>query len=186
MNVLTYNSAENRSILKVHPKTKEEGINHGKFYQMAEGILPDLREFCLTLAESMSGAVAPTSAKEFVPELDTLPELDENAIKGLLKSPETRHVLVSGERLEIVLNLWKPGKASDIHGHPSGGCLFTLLYGKAEEVRYSPQSSKKLLGFASYRPGDMAYIDDGMAFHQVGNPYGRPALSIHIYLKKSY
>lgn len=90
MNALTYNPAENRSILKVHPKTKEEGINHEKFYQMAE------------------------------------------------------------------------------------------------EVRYAPDTSRKLLGFASYRSGDMAYIDDGMAFHQVGNPYGRPAVSIHIYLKKSY
>ena len=186
MNTITYNPAESRSIFKVHPKTKEEGINHEKFYQMAEGKLPDLREFCLTLTESMNGAGAPTSAKEFVSELDALPGLDENTIKDLLKNPETRHVLVSGERLEIVLNLWKPGKASNIHGHSSGGCLFKLLYGKAEEVRYTPQSSKKLLGFASYRSGDMAYIDDGIAYHQVGNPYGRPAVSIHIYLKKSY
>lgn len=194
MNTSTYHSAQDafiyqrgdiRTYLGNRPKPFEEGINHEVFHEMEEGQLPDLREFCLILAGIMQGARAPESARDLVPVLNALPELDENAIEGLLKNPVTRQVLISGERFEVVLNHWKPGKASDIHGHPSGGCVFKLLYGKVEEVRYTPQTSPKLLGFASYRRGDLGYIDNKMAYHQVGNPYGRPAVSIHLYLKKS-
>ena len=192
MNALTYQTAEtptiqlksvNNNMLKVHSRPLEDGINHEAFRQMEKGQLPDLREFCLTLVNIMRGMGAPTSAREFVDILESLPVLDESEIKGLLEHSVSRHVLVSGDRLEVVLNHWKPTKASHIHGHPSGGCLFKLLCGKAEEVRYAPHSSGKLLGFASYRAGDMGYIDNEMAHHQVGNPYGRPAVSIHIYLK---
>ena len=192
MNALTYQTAEaptihlngvNKSISKVHSRTLEYGIRHEAFKQMSEARLPDLRDFCLTLVNRMRGIGAPTSAREFVQLLDKLPELDEQAIKGLLKHPVSRHVLVSTDSMEVVLNHWKPTKASDIHGHPSGGCLFKLLYGKVEEVRYAPHSSGKLLGFNSYRAGDVGYIDNDMAHHQVGNPYGRSAVSIHIYLK---
>lgn len=183
MRALTYQTAETLNIQKVHSRPVEDGINHEAFTQMAEGQLPDLRDFCLTLVKSMRGIGAPTSAREFVELLVALPRLDETAIKGLMKHPVSRHVLVSGDRMELVLNHWKPTRASDIHGHPSGGCLFKLLYGKVEEVRYAPGPSGKLMGFNSYRAGDMGYIDNGMAYHQVGNPYGRPAVSIHIYLK---
>ena len=180
-----YQRAQIRTSHTNHPEPVEEGINHEAFHEMAEGQLPDLREFCLTLAGIMQDARAPESAKDLAPVLNALPELDEKAIEGLIKSPVTRHVLISGERFEVVLNLWRPGKASDIHDHPSGGCIFKVLCGKVEEVRHTPQTSPKLLGFASYRTGDLGYIDNKMAYHQVGNPYGRPAVSIHVYLKKS-
>ena len=183
MNALTYQTAETLNFRRVHSRPVEDGINHEAFTQMAEGQLPDMRDFCLSLVKSMRGMGASASASEFVEELDALPTLDEWAIRGLLKHPVSRHVLVSGDRMELVLNHWKPTKASDIHGHPSGGCLFKLLYGKVEEVRYASGPSGELLGFNSYRVGDMGYIDNGMAHHQVGNPYGRPAVSIHIYLK---
>ena len=163
----------------------EETINHEAFHQMAEGQLPDLREFCLALAGIMHSARAPESAEDLLPFLDSLPELDEPAIKALQKLSATRFVLISGERFELVLNHWKPGKATDIHGHPSGGCIFKLLYGKVEEVRYTPAPGNKFLGFVSHKTGDLGNIDNGAAYHQVGNPYGRSAVSIHIYLKKS-
>jgi predicted metal-dependent enzyme (double-stranded beta helix superfamily) len=100
-----------------------------------------------------------------------------------LKNPETRHVLISDHLFELVLIHWKPGKVSDIHGHPGGGCLFKVLQGKLEEVRYTPEKSPRLIATASYRSGSMAYIDDRIAYHQVGNPYGSSAISLHVYLK---
>jgi len=172
-----------RSFLAIQSEPAKERINSEAFNQMAAGHLPDLRELCLTLDGIMQDARAPKSAQELVPVLSALPVLDEIAIKILRKNPVTRHVLISGERYEVVLNHWKPGKASDIHGHPSGGCLFKLLYGKVEEVRYTPEIFPKVLGFTSYRTGNLGYIDNDTAFHQVGNPYGRSAASIHIYLK---
>jgi hypothetical protein len=59
-----------------------------------------------------------------------------------------------------------------------------VLYGKLEELRYTPEHSPKLLGFNSYRSGNTGYIDDRIAYHQVGNPYGTSAISLHVYFKQ--
>ena len=181
----TYNRNHIRSFKTSTPETVKEDINQEAFYQMAEGQLPDLREFCLTLAGIMGSAGAPESAEDLLPLLDTLPLINEKEIAALQKLSTNRFVLISGERFELVLNHWKPGRATDIHGHPSGGCIFKLLTGKVEEVRYTPAPSSKFLGFVSYKSGDLGNIDNATAYHQVGNPYGRSAVSIHIYLKKS-
>jgi len=188
MNTSTYHPAEASltSFQTNHPQTVKGEINHEAFFQMAEGQLPDLRELSLTLAGIMHGGRAPETAKDLLPLLNELPPLDEHEVKGLQKLSATRFVLISGERFELVLNHWKPGRATDIHGHPSGGCIFRLLHGKVEEIRYAPGPSRKFLGFVSYKNGDLGNIDNDTALHQVGNPYGRSAVSIHIYLKKSF
>jgi hypothetical protein len=61
--------------------------------------------------------------------------------------------------------------------------LFKLLQGKLEEVRYTPEKSPKLIAAVSYRSGSVGSIDDRIACHQVGNPYGSSAISLHVYLK---
>ena len=152
-------------------------------YQMATGQLPDLRELCLKMAAIFNHGAAPFSPLQFIPILKELKVLDQEQVKRFIKNPASRQVLVSGELFELVLNLWKPGRASEIHGHPGEGCLIKLLQGKLEELRYTPEPSSKLLSMSSLRSGDMAYIDDGIAYHQVGNPYGSPAISLHLYLK---
>ncbi|MCK5468956.1 MAG: cysteine dioxygenase family protein [Cyclobacteriaceae bacterium] len=162
---------------------REDPISRNMAFQMATGRIPDLRELCLELADTFINNSAPYSAMLFVPVLKRLQMLDREQIKRLMKNPQTRHVLVSTNRFELVLNLWKPGKASEIHGHPGGGCVFKLLQGKLEELRFTPDHSSKLMGTSSLRSGDMAYIDNSIAYHQVGNPYGSPAISIHAYLK---
>ncbi len=162
---------------------KEDPISQNMAFQMATGRIPDLREVCLELADTFIKISAPYSAMQFVPVLKRLQTLDREQVKRLLKNPQTRHVLVSTDRFELVLNLWKPGKASDIHGHPDGGCVYKLLQGKLEELRYTPDHSPRLLSTASLRNGSLAYINDGIAYHQVGNPYGTPAISLHAYLK---
>ncbi len=152
-------------------------------YQMATGQLPDLREVCLKMADIVNHGAAPYSPLHFLPILNGLKVLDQEHVKGFVKNPESRQVLVSNEFFELVLIHWKPGRASDIHGHPGGACLFKLLQGKLEELRYTPEPSSKLLSMSSLRSGNIAYIDDSIAYHQVGNPYGSPAISLHVYLK---
>jgi hypothetical protein len=152
-------------------------------YQMESGQLPDLRDLSHEVEDILTYNVAPYSALHFVPVLKGLKNLDKEQVKRFIKNPEQRHVLLSNEFFELVLNLWKPGRATDIHGHPGEGCLFKLLQGKLEELRYTPERSSKLLSMNSLRSGDMAYIDNSIAYHQVGNPYGSPAVSLHVYLK---
>jgi predicted metal-dependent enzyme (double-stranded beta helix superfamily) len=158
-------------------------LEPGMAYQMATGRIPDLRSFCLEMAEMLNQADELSSAKQFLPVLQKLPVLKPEQIRQFIKHPETRHVLMSGDQFEVVLIHWKPGKASNVHGHSFGGCVFKLLQGKLEELRYTPERSPRLLSMNSMSSGEMAYIDDSMAYHQVGNPYGSSAISIHVYIK---
>lgn len=155
----------------------------GVAYQMATGRIPDLRDFCIQVAETVHRAGRLNSAGKLMPVMQKLPVLQPGQVRPFIKHPETRQVLMSDDRLEVVLIHWKPGKASDIHGHAEGGCVFKLLQGKLEELRYTPGRSPKLLSMNSMHSGDMAYIDNRMAYHQVGNPYGSSAVSVHVYIK---
>jgi predicted metal-dependent enzyme (double-stranded beta helix superfamily) len=163
---------------------REEGIlTPGVVFQMATGQIPDLWDVCMAMAGTFNEAHKVNSAMQFIPVMQNLQAPEQEQVKRFLKNPETRQVLISNDHLEVVLIHWKPGKVSEIHGHPRGGCLFKLLQGKLEEIRYTPEKSPKLLATTSYRSGSMAYIDDRIAYHQVGNPYGSPAISLHVYLK---
>ena len=76
----------------------------------------------------------------------------------------------------------------DIHGHPAGGCVFKVLQGTIEEKRYTSTINPELIAISKYQKGNMAYIDDQMAYHAVGNPFSTSAISLHVYtpgLKKS-
>ena len=164
-------------------KSRNTYLEPGMAFQMATGRIPDLSDFCLEVAEMVNHTINLSSARQFIPVMQKLHTLDIAQVKRFIKNPENRHVLMSNDRFEVVLIHWKPGKASDVHGHASGGCVFKLLQGKLEEIRYTPERSPKLLSMNSMRSGDMAYIDDRMAYHQVGNPYGTSAISVHVYVK---
>jgi hypothetical protein len=165
-------------------KFLEEGIlTPNAVYQMATGQIPDLWEVSIAFANSFIKQDATYSPTQFIPVMQKIHMLKPDQVKRFLKNPETRHVLISNDLFELVLIHWKPGKVSEIHGHPGGGCLFKLLQGKLEEVLYTPEKSPRLLATSSYRSGSVAYIDDRIAYHQVGNPYGSSAISLHLYLK---
>lgn len=150
-------------------------------YQMAAGQLPDLWKVCMELHSTFSSNHAPYSAMQFVPVLNQINLLDKKQLNSFLANEETNHVLIQNEWLKAVLIHWKPGKQSNIHGHPEGGCVFKVLHGKLEEKRYDSTTESKLLGISTLQQGGMAYIDDTMAHHAVGNPFESPAISLHVY-----
>lgn len=152
-------------------------------YQMASGLIPDLWNVCHALGKSIHNEAKASRANSVIQIMQDQDILDPLQTKRFIKNPETRHVLVSTDLFEMVLIHWKPGRASDIHGHDGGSCFYKLLQGKLEELRYSPEKKPRLLTTHSYRSGSMAYIDDSIAYHQVGNPYGSSAISLHVYLK---
>lgn len=160
---------------------KESLLTPNAIFQMATGQIPDLWNICLELANTFYNYKAPYSAIQFVPVMQQVQPLNKKQVSQFLKNPETRQVLVDNDLIRIVLIHWKPGKVSNIHGHPKGGCVFKVLQGKLEELRHAPDPSHKLLSSSTYRAGSMAYIDDKMGFHQVGNPYGSSAISLHVY-----
>ena len=161
--------------------TKETLLTQDAYIQMAAGFIPDLWDVCRDLYDTFFENHSPFSALQFVPVMQKLQTPDKTQLQRFLKNRETRHVLVDNERIKIVLIHWKPGKVSNIHGHPQGGCVFKVLQGKLEELRYSADASQNLLSSNGYRAGSIAYIDDRLGYHAVGNPFGSSAVSLHAY-----
>ena len=159
----------------------DELLTNKTLYHMAAGQIPDLWKVCMELYSTFLTNQAPFSAMQFVPILQQIKNLDTKQLNAFLNNDETNHVLIQNEWLKAVLIHWKPGKQSKIHGHPEGGCVFKVLHGKLVEDRYDSMENPKLIGSSTLEQGGMAYIDDMMAYHAVGNPFESSAVSLHVY-----
>ena len=156
-------------------------LTPGAKLQTENGQIPDFRIVCRDLFNTFLIYHPPYSALQFLPVFQNLGKVDPVRMKSFLKNRETRFELVNNEFLKVVLIHWKPGKVSDIHGHPEGGCMFKVLQGKLQEIRYTSDSAQKITEFNSYRAEDIAYIDDTQGYHAVGNPFGSSAVTLHAY-----
>lgn len=150
-------------------------------YEMASGNIPDLSGVCVALYRTFLKENAPGNALQFAPVLKDLGGLDTETVKRFVKNPRTNHVLVQNDLLKVVLIHWEPGKHSGIHGHAKGGCVFKVLRGNIIEKRYSPDDAQQMLSATTCGAGSIAYIDDEMAHHSVGNPFGMSCISLHAY-----
>ena len=156
------------------------------FLDMALGKIPDFEPIYQGLSDILAPADAALSAIQFLPVLRQFTFTDSKEINNFLKNPETNHVLVQNDQIKIVLIRWQPGAESSIHGHAVGGCVFKVLYGKIVEKRYSVDGQQKLLAESTYQKDNIAYIDDTMGLHSVGNPFSTPAISLHMYTPGHY
>ena len=95
-----------------------------------------------------------------------------------------RHTVIVYEFIKIVLIHWAPGKYSRKHPHPGSGGVIKVLKGSLEEKRYHRDEPRKLLSHSTYHKDAIAYIDDHMGYHAVGNPFETSAISLHAYVKK--
>ncbi len=148
---------------------------------MAAGRIPNLEQVCLSLFQTFLTQRRPYTALQFIPILKKLETIDQAEAERFPENPGGSHILVQNTLLKVVLIHWAPGKFTGIHGHPKGGCVFKVLKGSLEEKRYSPDTSQRLLALSTLRQGSMAYIDDDMAYHAVGNPFDTSAISLHVY-----
>ncbi|MCB9283567.1 MAG: cysteine dioxygenase family protein [Lewinellaceae bacterium] len=149
--------------------------------EMALGSIPDLEHVCRDLFDTFGFESPPYSALQFIPVLKNLESIPKAEAERFFNNPKTGHILVKNALLKVVLIHWKPGQFIDVHGHPKGGCVFKILQGSLEEKRYNSDDSRQLLGISTLHSGSMAYIDDTMAHHSVGNPFDVPAISLHAY-----
>ena len=180
-NPYQYNPSISFQASSVSVEEHENLINPNALYQMASGKLPDLWEICYRLYHSFFEKNALYNALQFIPILKENLSIDPLQLERFMENPETNHVLIQNDLLKVVLIHWKPGKYSNVHGHPAGGCVFRVLHGKIEEKRFTPDSNSDLLAVSTYERGGMGYIDDQMAYHAVGNPFSTSAISLHVY-----
>lgn len=144
--------------------------------------IPDLTGFCNELHLKTRQRPGHSSAMDFTRILTRI-KLASTFVDRFKKRNSQSYVLVDNNELKVSLILWKPGKISSIHGHPKGGCLFKVLHGSLIETRYSTDAIPQVQSIAKLDQNDLGYIDDGLGFHAVGNPFEEMAISIHAYAK---
>ena len=88
--------------------------------------------------------------------------------------------LYESDQLRLVLIHWDGRQQSSVHGHAGGGGLIKVLDGELEETRFDPED-RQVTGRFRYHPGEITYIHDMIALHQVRNPDDTPAYSLHLY-----
>ena len=148
---------------------------------IAKGTIPNLEKVCRDLFKTFSAHNGSYNATQFLPVLQQVVFNDPKIFRRFRRGEEKSYILVQNRFMKVVLIRWEPGKFSSIHGHANGGCVYKVLQGELEERRYEPREEGKLLAVCRYQAGSMAYLDDTMAYHSVGNPSDAYAFSLHAY-----
>ena len=156
------------------------------FMDMSLGRIPDFESLYHSLSEIQVNEDIPLSAIQFLPALRSFTVDNEVEIKNFINNPETNHVLVQNDLIKIVLIRWNPGDECNIHGHAERGCVFKVLEGKIVEKRFSADDEQRQLAQGTYEKDNIAYIDDIMGLHCVGNPFSKPAITLHMYTPGNY
>jgi len=119
-----------------------------------------------------------TSAYTFITE-------EKNYTRNLISTDD--------ETYTLLLLCWNPNKSSPIHDHPCDGCWMRVLQGSINEKRYKINGStttttttttnKELICTkdSTFQEGEIAFIDDHLGLHKVGNQGKELAISMHLY-----
>ncbi len=101
--------------------------------------------------------------------------------KNYFEANPSTTVLFQENQLKLILIYWEGLKRSSKHGHPPGGGLMRVLFGKLKEIRFDAIEPEKELGRYDCDTGALSYIHDELALHVVENPDKIPAVSLHVY-----
>ena len=101
----------------------------------------------------------------------------------------TRNLIYTDhETYTLLLLCWNAGAESKIHDHPCDGCWLQVLQGEVQECRYEypteedDTKSLKCIADERFQQGQVAFINDSIGLHKVGNPCPSvPAVTLHLY-----
>jgi len=182
----TSNTETFKDLLEESKNAQYPFFTEKAFLDMSMGRIPDFESLYHSLSLMILQEGAPLSAIQFLPALREFSLNDAEEIKNFISNPETNHVLVQNDQIKIVLIRWNPGDECNIHGHAERGCVFKVLKGKIVEKRFSADDEQRQLAQGTYEKDNIAYIDDVMGLHCVGNPYSSPAITLHMYTPGNY
>jgi len=95
----------------------------------------------------------------------------------------TRNLVHRCEEYELLLLCWGAGQASPIHDHDGQHCWMAILDGPVEEVHFRQREGSGLTEGAvrRFHKGQVAYIADEIALHEVRAPQATHGVSLHLY-----
>lgn len=128
-----------------------------------------------------------------------IPESDWRPFLFFKADGYARNLIEQGSgNFDLLLVAWLPSQSryawdgstlligcSCIHDHAGSHCLMRVLEGTVEEALYDTPAGGGL-PLLPKQPrmlsaGQGSYIHDAMGVHSVGNPTGRPAVTLHLY-----
>jgi cysteine dioxygenase len=100
----------------------------------------------------------------------------------------TRNLVHRDEQFELLLLCWDADQASPIHNHEGQRCWMAVLEGQVSETLFHLAKDEGLspvpLTAGNSRicvPGQVAFITDEIALHEIASAGGKPAVSLHLY-----
>ena len=97
-----------------------------------------------------------------------------------------RNLVCLGELFELLVICWQPGQASPVHNHQGQRCWMAVLEGKIQETHFRPApgggpAPLETGPIKAFPGGEVAFITDEIALHEI-RPLGPgPAVSLHLY-----
>lgn len=88
----------------------------------------------------------------------------------------TRNIIFSNKLFEIIIISWDKNSITNIHNHPTNGCLLTVLEGILSEKIYFNNNTCK---YNILLPDSVSYLDDKIGQHLIYSPSN--SISLHIY-----
>ncbi len=103
----------------------------------------------------------------------------------------TRNLVHHEEQFELLLLCWGAGQKSPIHNHEGQRCWMAVLEGEVSETLFhvpaaalasAPGAAPMKKGNSRVCPqGQVAFITDEIALHEIASAGGKPAVSLHLY-----
>lgn len=98
----------------------------------------------------------------------------------------TRNLVARNAHFELIVLCWGAGQKSPIHDHQGQRCWMGVLEGQLVETQYrTPRAgvSQPLVvkGQQVFERGNVAFITDDIALHDIGGLNGKSAVSLHLY-----
>jgi cysteine dioxygenase len=101
----------------------------------------------------------------------------------------TRNLVATDNRTFTLMVLcWNAHKSSPVHDHAGSECFMKIIKGELVEHRYhmpdpqQPDLPLRTMKSTSFKSGSVAFINDTIGLHKMGNESSTPAASLHCYM----
>lgn len=109
---------------------------------------------------------------------------DWNAYEHFVPGAYARNLVHLCERYELIVICWDVGAASPIHDHSGARCWMGALQGEIQETLFDTPTGGAAPTARSDRilkTGQVAFITDEIALHEIRTAGDQPAVSLHLY-----
>lgn len=94
-----------------------------------------------------------------------------------------RNLVSASELFELLVICWQPGQVSPIHDHQGQRCWMAVLDGSMRETQFhaAAQGPLRTGRSSAFQPGQVAYIQDEIALHEIAPAGEGVGVTLHLY-----